>query len=286
MPDPDISAKDPLPPLGDPVPEGVQVYLTCKSPESAERVHATVLRTFDHQIVKTEDARAFRVKQVQITNDSIHPAYTNGAVITVVEDLEHPDTGLWVPCPYDFEYTGRRWDPDLGWHTGDVSSRAIVSAPPHVESAHEASATPGPVDAAPGDTSPQHPTDKERPTPTGEPRGYGADFGIESSGQFSVRGMMSDEAARRCGLSFNPGGHRETELVKTACAVAMKAIMDQRDYINEQFQARARTHELPPAETDAQKDMLRCMATALTKLEAAQMFAVKGLHTKANAGVK
>ena len=108
--------------------------------------------------------------------------------------------------------------------------------------------------------------------------------------EYSVSGSGTDEAGRRCALHFNPGSHEPTEKIKLFCAAAMKAIIDEGTRIHNDFQARiAEIKEkgliLPDAEQEAYGDAMRCFATALTHLEAGQMFAVKGLHTRANAGI-
>ena len=113
-----------------------------------------------------------------------------------------------------------------------------------------------------------------------QPHPYSAQFN-GPNGVFSVSGDVFDEAARRCGVKFNPGGHLATDMVKGFCTAAMRSVMDERDRMCE----KARGSEMTEADSAAHSDMMRCMATALTHLEAAQMFAVKGLHTRANAGL-
>ena len=95
----------------------------------------------------------------------------------------------------------------------------------------------------------------------------------------SVTGSSFEESSRRCAMSFNPGKHEPTEKIKGFVAAAMESVIEQRD-------------KVPPlgegssdAERKAHGDSMRCFATALTHLESAQMFAVKGLHTRANAGL-
>ena len=86
--------------------------------------------------------------------------------------------------------------------------------------------------------------------------------------------LASSEATRRCALAFNPSAHMPTARLKAFFAAAMQAVDDER-------QALLETE--PPA-TTGHGDAMRCFATAMTHLEAAQMFAVKGLHARANAG--
>lgn len=68
---------------------------------------------------------------------------------------------------------------------------------------------------------------------------------------------------RRCGVSFNPSDDRRVTLLKGLSAGLMQAIADE-------------MLALDPGDADGK----RCMATAMTHLEAAQMFAVKGLFAK------
>ena len=65
---------------------------------------------------------------------------------------------------------------------------------------------------------------------------------------------------RRCGVSFNPSQDRRVAKIKALAAGLMEAI-------DEEMLA------LEPDDADGK----RCMATAMTQLESAQMFAVKGL---------
>ena len=94
-----------------------------------------------------------------------------------------------------------------------------------------------------------------------------------------VSASLTDEAGSRCGLMFNPGGHLDTEKIKGFSAAAMQSVIDVRNQIP----------PLPENATEGEKAArtasMRCCATALTHLEAAQMFGVKALHTRANAGV-
>ena len=68
---------------------------------------------------------------------------------------------------------------------------------------------------------------------------------------------------KRCGVSFNPSQHNDVAMIKALAAGLM-------EYINICNQA------LAPDDGDGK----RCMATAMTHLESAQMFAVKGLFMK------
>ena len=109
--------------------------------------------------------------------------------------------------------------------------------------------------------------------------------------EHSVSGSSTDEAGRRCALGFNPGNHEPTEKIKLFCAGAMRAVIDERERILEDHTERQREVNrsdtlLSESEVDAFEDSMRCFATALDHLEAAQMVAVKGLHTKANAGIR
>ena len=106
---------------------------------------------------------------------------------------------------------------------------------------------------------------------------FGATFRINGN-VHSVSGAIQGEAGRRCALSFNPGGDTATEMVKVSHAAAMQTLIFQRD----------QTAPLPEGATAEQRaafsDRMRCIATALTDLEKAQMMGVKALHTAANAG--
>ena len=95
------------------------------------------------------------------------------------------------------------------------------------------------------------------------------------------------EAERRCTLGFNPGGHAPTLVVKAFHAAAMQAVVDQRQAIHDrrnELLERLHGDEIPHIEAGHQ-DAMRNMATALTHLETAQMYALKGLHALTNAGV-
>ena len=95
----------------------------------------------------------------------------------------------------------------------------------------------------------------------------------------SISGSHDDEAARRCALGFNPSGHEPTEKIKAFHAAAMKAVIDERAKL-------IRPDDVPgnEAEIAGYNDAMRGFATALTHLETAQMFAVKALHARKNAG--
>ena len=67
---------------------------------------------------------------------------------------------------------------------------------------------------------------------------------------------------RRCGVSFNPSQDHRVALIKGLAAGLMEAISN---------------YGKATAPDDG--DGKRCMATAMTHLESAQMFAVKGLFT-------
>ena len=69
---------------------------------------------------------------------------------------------------------------------------------------------------------------------------------------------------RRCGVSFNPSEDRRVTMIKDLAAGLMEEISNEMSRL---------------AGDDA--DGRRCMATAMTHLEAAQMFAVKGLFMMA-----
>lgn len=70
--------------------------------------------------------------------------------------------------------------------------------------------------------------------------------------------------AARCGVRFNPDNDARVQRIKALSAVLMQEISNLQ-------------HAWPDG------DGKRCMATAMTKLEGAQMFAVKGLFTVQNA---
>ena len=96
----------------------------------------------------------------------------------------------------------------------------------------------------------------------------------------NVSGAHDDEAGRRCAMHFNPSAPRPTDKIKSFHAAAMKAVIDERNSIAKP------ADDATSAEKAAYGDAMRCFATALTHLETAQMFAVKGLHTRSNAGIK
>ena len=76
-----------------------------------------------------------------------------------------------------------------------------------------------------------------------------------------------DVGSRRCGLPFNPSDHSGVTRIKVLAAALMNAIEDERAKLDE----------------DPHNDGFRCMATAMTHIEAGQMFAVKGLFAARNA---
>ena len=90
-----------------------------------------------------------------------------------------------------------------------------------------------------------------------------------TSERFTVQVGIQDtgEGVARCGVKFNPDGNYDVTVIKGISCVLM-------DYLELRRQA-----------CIAGKDYagVRCFATAMTKLEASQMFAVKGLFTKQNA---
>ena len=69
---------------------------------------------------------------------------------------------------------------------------------------------------------------------------------------------LSPTAKKRCGVSFNPTNSGDVNRVKLFMAAAMSVIEEQKD----------------KAVGDDQR---RCFESAMTQLESAQMFAVKGL---------
>ena len=77
--------------------------------------------------------------------------------------------------------------------------------------------------------------------------------------EIRARVMEGSEPWRRCGVSFNPSQDERVEKIKMLAAGLMQVIDDE-------------MLALDPADGDGK----RCMATAKTHLEAAQMFAVKG----------
>ena len=109
-------------------------------------------------------------------------------------------------------------------------------------------------------------------------------------GEFSVSGPITDEAGRRCGLTFNPGQHEPTAMVKGFFAAAMQSVVRQRELAQAAYnklldEAGDKSAAIDDRERIAFNDAMRCFATAITDLEKAQMIAVKGLHTRANAGL-
>lgn len=100
-----------------------------------------------------------------------------------------------------------------------------------------------------------------------------------------VSGSGTDEAGRRCALGFNPGTHEATDKVKVMCAGAMKAIIDEREKARTAYQTMREGKGVNELEVEAYVDAMRCFDTALADIEKAQMAGVKGLHTRANAGI-
>lgn len=103
--------------------------------------------------------------------------------------------------------------------------------------------------------------------------------------EYAVAGSPTGEVGARCALKFNPGGHGPTEEIKVFCAGAMQSIVNHRDRLKKEWEQAhvEREGRSPVSYGPGQLDALRCMATALTSLETAQMFAVKGLHAVNNA---
>ena len=97
--------------------------------------------------------------------------------------------------------------------------------------------------------------------------------------QHSVGESSTEEAGRRCALSINPNCDPVTEAIKVFHAAAMERVIRARNAIPRP------ADDATSSEKAAYGDAMRCFATALTHLETAQMFAVKGLHTRSNAGV-
>lgn len=95
---------------------------------------------------------------------------------------------------------------------------------------------------------------------------------------YSIGGSSDGEAARRSSLDFNPGGSARIDSVKGFCAVAMQAVINERDKLEEP------ADDATPAEWDAYNDAMRSFATALTHMETAKMWAVKGVCSKTVAG--
>jgi len=94
-----------------------------------------------------------------------------------------------------------------------------------------------------------------------------------------------DEPGRRCAIKFNPGGHKPTEDIKLLIAAAMQRVCLARDEENlpEDDSPLGVEHTDSQQELDGYQDAMRCYDAALDYLEAAQMFAVKGLHALKNA---
>ena len=104
-------------------------------------------------------------------------------------------------------------------------------------------------------------------------RGAGVD------GEVHVGAVHTEEAGRRSAISFNPSGHEPTAKIKGFCAAAMQSILDEKARMKTEFDS----HDHTVQESVGFNDSMRCFATAMTHLEAAQMFAVKGLHAVKNA---
>ena len=79
--------------------------------------------------------------------------------------------------------------------------------------------------------------------------------------------LENSVAAARCGIKFNPSEDRGVKRLKSLAAGFMQACDD--------YKASRQ-----PDDGDGK----RCFATAMTDAESAQMFAVKGLFTRRNAG--
>ena len=95
------------------------------------------------------------------------------------------------------------------------------------------------------------------------------------------------EPTRRTALKFNPAGDAITTEVKALCAAAMAGVIKARDKFESKYRADLQANPVPGAPSPAQlrglEDGLRCFETALTQLESAQMFAVKGIYAPKNA---
>ena len=85
----------------------------------------------------------------------------------------------------------------------------------------------------------------------------------------------NSEPIRRTAFKFNPDSDVDTEIIKATCAAAMSPIVLMRDRLMRNAEKRS----IGPGDNDA----LRCFDTALTQLESAQMFAVKGRWAPKNA---
>ena len=70
---------------------------------------------------------------------------------------------------------------------------------------------------------------------------------------------IGDTAQKRCGVSFNPANDSSVDVMKVLCAAAMESVIFEMGKANRS------------------PDQMRCFNTALTHIEAGQMFAVKGL---------
>ena len=77
---------------------------------------------------------------------------------------------------------------------------------------------------------------------------------------------ISEEAAKRCGVSFNPSNDHSVDYIKGFCAAAMQAVINIRDEYPKWRKGKEYT-----------EDNKRCFETALTQIESGQMFAVKGV---------
>ena len=95
------------------------------------------------------------------------------------------------------------------------------------------------------------------------------------------------EPTRRTALKFNPTGDAITTEVKALFAAAMAGVIKAREAVDAKYHADAQEEPVPGAPTQAQRtgnyDAMRCFETALTQLESAQMFAVKGIYAPKNA---
>ena len=81
---------------------------------------------------------------------------------------------------------------------------------------------------------------------------------------------ITGEAGARCAIGFNPSQHVPTAVIKGFMAAAMQSVINERN--NTQKPSAGASH----VEISAYSAAMRCFATALTQLETAQMFAVKG----------
>ena len=87
----------------------------------------------------------------------------------------------------------------------------------------------------------------------------------EINGRIEGEQVIPDgsDGAARCGVKFNPDGNADVNKLKTLAAAFMQACS-----------------EMSQVQDDS--DASRCFHTAMTLMESAQMFAVKGLFTKRN----